>query len=62
MSAFVTAGWLALASWEADSRPTAVWQSLEGIGQVGSIAFAGSLAQEFVLNSIDVLTEAGGFF
>lgn len=51
-----------VASWEAESSPAAVWQSIQGMGQVGSIAIAGSLSQEFVLNSIDVLTEPGGFF
>lgn len=51
-----------LAEWEGESGPTAVWQSIEGIGQVGSIAIAGALSQEFVLNSVDILAEPGGFF
>jgi hypothetical protein len=51
-----------VASWQAESTPAAVWQSIQGMGQVGSVAIAGSLSQTFVLNSIDVLTEPGGFF
>jgi hypothetical protein len=49
-------------AWEGESAPVAVWQSIQGIGQVGSIAVAGSLSQEFVLNSVDILAEPGGFF
>lgn len=51
-----------VSDWEGESSPQAAWQSVAGIGQVGSVAIAGSLSQEFVLNSVDMLAEPGGFF
>lgn len=50
-----------VAAWTGDGRPSAIWQSVFGIGQVGSVAIAFSLSQEFVLNSMDVMYEPGGY-
>jgi hypothetical protein len=49
-------------SWEEAPGPRAVWQSVAGLGQVASPAMTVALAQEFVLNQIDVLYQPGGFF
>jgi hypothetical protein len=51
-----------VASWAPSSVPNSTWQTLNGIGQVGSMAMKLSLSQEFVLNSIDVMYEPGGLF
>lgn len=48
--------------WDPSAVPHGTWQTLNGIGQVASMAMNFSLSQEFVLNSIDVLYEPGGYF
>lgn len=51
-----------VALWEAESEPRTAWQSVTGIGKVGSPAMRLSLSQEFVINSMDVMFEPGGYF
>lgn len=50
------------ALWAAESEPRTAWQSVSGVGKVGSPALRASLSQEFVLNQMDVMFEPGGFF
>lgn len=51
-----------VALWSQGSVPSKSWQTLNGIGQFGSIAMKFSLSQEFALNSINVMYEPGGYF
>lgn len=48
--------------WDAGVSPTARWQSINGIGQVGAIAIAISSLNSVQLNSIDIMYEPGGVF
>lgn len=45
------------ASWTGSTVPSTIWQTLTGIGQVGSIAMAFSLSQELTLNQTEVVFE-----
>ena len=47
--------------WDASSTPVGVWQSINGLGQVGSLSIKDTLGQEFVLNHTDVLFETGNY-
>jgi hypothetical protein len=51
-----------VADWSGSVVPSATWQGLTGIGQVGSVAMAFSLTQAFTLNQTDVIFEVGGMF
>jgi hypothetical protein len=48
-------------SWDATSVPVSVWQSINGIGQVGSVTIRDSIGQEFVLNHTDIMFETGNY-
>lgn len=48
--------------WGQGSTINKRWQTLNGIGQFGSIAISLSLASEFALNSTNVMFEPGGYF
>ena len=50
-----------VASWDATSVPVSVWQSVNGIGQVGSITIKDSIGQEFILNHTDIMFETGNY-
>lgn len=51
-----------VALWGASSTPSRSWQTLNGIGQYGSIAMSFALSQEFYLNSTNIMYEPGGYF
>jgi hypothetical protein len=51
-----------VADWSGSVVPSSTWQSLTGMGQVGSVAMAFSLTQAFTLNQTDVIYEVGGMF
>lgn len=48
--------------WNQGATPNKRWQTLNGIGQFGSIAMKFSLAADFSLNSINIMFEPGGYF
>ena len=48
--------------WADAVAASARWQTILGMGQVGSLTMRLSVAQDFVLNQIDVMYEPGGFF
>ena len=50
-----------VSAWDETSVPTATWQAVSGIGQVGSITMTGSMSQGLVLNHTDVQFEVGGY-
>lgn len=51
-----------VALWAPASVPQTSWQTVNGIGKVGSPALSVALSQEFFLNQMDVMFEPGGYF
>jgi hypothetical protein len=47
-------------AWAASEVPSLPWESVQGLGMAGSIAFAVSAQSELVFNGVDVVFEAGG--
>lgn len=48
--------------WGPTSSPTQDWQSVEGMGQVGTILVQGTSLTPLILNHIDVIMQDGGMF
>lgn len=59
-SAWDTSPW-DTSPWAGGAVPRSSWQTVTGLGQVGSPATTISLSQQFILNSIDVMYEVGSF-
>ena len=47
--------------WDAASVPRKAWQTITGLGLVGSIATRITLSREFTLNQTDVMFQEGGY-
>ena len=48
--------------WDAPTIPSVQWQSVSGMGRVGSVAMAFSTTSPVSVNGMDIVFEPGGYF